>query len=160
MEQQLCEAYDRYADSIFRHCYYRVGDRERAKDLTQDAFLKTWRYMREGGDVANLKAFLYRTATNIVIDEWRKPATASLDELQEQYGFDPPSPDERLPLQLDGADALQMVHHLDDRSRAIVIMRYVDGMPVKEIAELTGETENAVSVRLHRALKRLRTLLV
>lgn len=159
-ERCLAEVYDRYADSIFRHCYYRVRDRERAKDLAQDAFLKTWRFLINGGEVANIKAFLYRTATNLTVDESRKHTTESLEEMNEQSGFDPSAPDERLPARLDGAAAMRLVRELDERSRAVVLMRYADDMPVKEIAALTGETENAVSVRLHRARQRLRTMLI
>jgi RNA polymerase sigma-70 factor (ECF subfamily) len=47
-------------------------------------------------------------------------------------------------------DALSI---LDTDIRDIIIMRYVDGLSVKEISDITGQRENSVSVRIHRALK-------
>jgi RNA polymerase sigma factor (sigma-70 family) len=56
-------------------------------------------------------------------------------------------------------EALRAVGALDDPSREALLMRYVEGLSPKEIAELTGESANAVSVRLNRAIKKVRTLL-
>src|SRR5437868_4029919 len=90
-EQGLTEAYDQYADAIFRHCYFRLGNRERSKELMQEAFCKAWEHLSKGKDIEHVQAFLYRIAGNLVIDEIRRikrrPET-SLEHLQEE-GFDP-----------------------------------------------------------------------
>ena len=59
---------------------------------------------------------------------------------------------------LDSKHALDLVNSLDDKSRDIMLLRYVEGLSVKEIAEVLEERENTISVKIHRALKDLQTL--
>jgi DNA-directed RNA polymerase specialized sigma24 family protein len=88
LENEFMQAYDNFADAIFRHCYYRVFDRERGKDLMQETFMRAWQYLNKGEKVLNMRAFLYRIANNLIIDESRKKKEQSLEQLQEA-GFDP-----------------------------------------------------------------------
>ena len=88
LEKDLLDAYDAYADAIFRHCYYKTSDRELAQDLTQEVFLKAWSYMQAKHPILNMRAFLYRLSDNLVIDWYRKKKSQSLDALTEQ-GFEP-----------------------------------------------------------------------
>ena len=59
----------------------------------------------------------------------------------------------------DGSRALQMIRQLPDLYREVLTMRYVDDLSIHEIAASIEESENVVSVRLHRGLKKLRALL-
>ena len=92
--EQFTKAYDELSDAIFRHCWFRIGDRERAKDLMQETFTKSWQYISRGEKVDNLKAFLYRVANNLIIDEYRKKKELSLDNLMVE-GFEPGFDDRR-----------------------------------------------------------------
>ena len=83
-EQQFLEAHTQHSDAIFRYCYYRVFDREKAKDYVQETYLRTWKYLAEGRKVDNIRAFLYRTATNLIIDESRKKKATSLDQIMQK----------------------------------------------------------------------------
>src|SRR3989344_460922 len=158
-EREFLNAYDQYADALFRHCYFRIPDRERAKDLVQETFTKTWEYLVDGKEVKNMRAFLYRVATNLVIDEARKKKPISLDLLQEEKGFDPGhDPLERTQHMIDAKTIVSYLSRLDPHHKEVVVMRYIDGLGPKEIAKILGETENTVSVRLHRAIQRLRSL--
>ena len=47
-EEEFLRAYEEFADAIFRHCYFRISDREVAKDLTQETFTRTWKYIVDG----------------------------------------------------------------------------------------------------------------
>src|SRR5687767_4748801 len=87
-ERQFTEAYDQHADAIFRYCYYRVFDKDRAKDYVQEAYSRTWKYLSQGKKIDNIRAFIYRTAKNIIIDESRKHKNLSLDQIMEK-GFAP-----------------------------------------------------------------------
>src|SRR6266566_458854 len=87
-EQLFIQVYDQFADAIFRHCWFRVSDRERAKDLTQETFVKVWKILDRGESVENMRAYLYRIANNLIIDHYRKKKDVSLDLLQED-GFEP-----------------------------------------------------------------------
>ena len=51
-----------------------------------------------------------------------------------------------------------LIETLPDKYREVLVMRHVDGLSVKEIARVTGETENVVSVRIHRAIEKTKTL--
>ncbi len=88
-EDKFIKAFDAYADGIFRYCFFRVFNRERAKDLVQDTFMRAWEYAAKGNKIENLKAFLYKIAHNVVIDESRKVKEYSLDALLSE-GFDVP----------------------------------------------------------------------
>lgn len=150
------QVYDDLADAIFRHCYYRVSDRDVAKDLLQETFTRTWEYIGKGGDIKNIKAFLYRVANNLIIDRFRKKKDLSLDELQEK-GFDPGFEEkETLHNILDGKYALKILKKMDLKYRQAITMRYVNDLSPREIAAELSESENTISVRVHRGLKKLR----
>jgi len=159
-KDDFTSAYDEFADAIFRHCYFRVSDRERAKELMQETFIRTWNYIVDGNEIDQIKSFLYRTAHNLIIDEYRsRKNEASLDELQES-GFDPEE-DERAKLyaKIEAKEVLVLLDKLDEKHRDVIIMRFIDDLGPKEISEVTGESENTVSVRLNRAIKSAKKLL-
>ena len=159
LNEQFLQVYDELADAIFRHCYFRVSDRERAKELTQEVFMKTWEYMAHGDSIKNIKSFLYKVANNLIIDEYRKKKSVSLDELRDS-GFEPKVEVTReIESSLDAKGLLTVVEKLDIKHREVIIMRYIDDLSPKEIAEIVGESENNVSVRLHRAIKKIRDIM-
>lgn len=161
-ENDFIKAYDAWADAIFRHCAFRISDREMAKDITQDVFIRAWEYVSRGGAVENMRAFLYRIAHNRIIDEFRKRGRfESLQTLEEERDFDVPDENgtKRLLDSLDAARALEALPRLPPRYREVLIMRFVDDLPPKEIAGILKEPENNVSVRIHRAAKKLAALL-
>jgi len=158
-EQHFLEAYDEFSNAIFRYCYYRISDRELAQDLMQDTFAKTWNYICKNGEVENIRAFLYRVAKNLIIDYIRKKKSISLDALQES-GFDPgKDTTDKMKDIVDGKAILEVVNQLDEKSKEVVIMRFVEDLGPKEIAEILNIKENAVSVRINRAMEKLRSLL-
>ncbi len=158
MEQQFLDAYEKYADAIFRHCYFRVYNRELARDLVQETFTRAWNQISKGVFIENIRAFLYRVATNLIIDESRKKKAYSLDTLLEQ-GFSP-AVDQQTDIEhkLEGQELMRIMRRLDDDDRQIVIMRYIDDLTPKEIAEILHLSENVASVRIHRAIKKVRKI--
>lgn len=154
---EFLRAYDKMADPLFRHCYFRVYDREKARDLVQDTFTRAWNYVTEGKSIANMRAFLYKIANNLIIDHARKRKESSLEELQDQ-GFQRADDNhEQMVRGIEAKAAIRMLQALEPDARDIVVMRYIDDMSPKEIAAILDVNENAVSVRLHRAIKRLRS---
>ncbi len=165
--EKFLQAYDAYGDAIFRHCYFRLSDREKAMDLTQETFTRAWDYIAQGKEVENWKPFLYRIASNLIIEEYRKRKVASLDAMLEEEAAgervivelrDDESA-ERLIDRLDGVQALKAMSKLPDHYREVLTLRFVDGLSPKEIALFLEERENTVSVRIHRALKELKEIL-
>lgn len=157
LESQFQKLYDAYQNAIFRHCYFRVYNREIAKDLAQEAFMKVWDYMSAGKDIDHPKAFLYKIATNTIIDYKRKKKEQSL-ELLIDAGFQP-GKDNRLEEAVDSklqmSELMTVLDTLDDIYREAFLLRYIEGMKPKEIAELTGETVNVISVRITRAKRQV-----
>jgi RNA polymerase sigma-70 factor (ECF subfamily) len=167
-EQQFKDAFERYSDELFRHCAMRISDRERAQELTQDAFMRTWDYVRKGGQVRDLRPFLYQTLRNLIIDEYRKAKTSSLDSMLENAESgameamlpqDDTNTVEAAMERLDANEALKRVDDLPETYREVLLLRYVEGLSPKEIGLIVDESENVVSVRIHRALKKMKEML-
>jgi RNA polymerase sigma-70 factor, ECF subfamily len=160
IEKCFNEAYEAYSDAIFRFCFFKVSDKDKAFDLAQETFVRLWNYLRTGDkEVDNVRAFLYKIARNLIIDEYRKKSTFSLDTLLDG-GFDVRSEGHKdIELEVDAREVVDAMHLLDDLYREVAILRFVEGFQPKEIAETLSLSENVVSVRLNRAVKKLRILL-
>lgn len=155
-ETLLTEAYELYADAIFRYCFFRIFRRDRANELMQDTFMKTWEYLCKGEEVENIRAFLYKVASNLIVDEVRKKKEISLDALMEK-GFDPGFDGTKvMKNKVDQWKVMEAMQSIDEKYRDVVLMRHVEGFTPAEIAEMLGESANVVSVRLHRGIEQLR----
>jgi RNA polymerase sigma-70 factor (ECF subfamily) len=161
MHDRFLQAYDELSDAIFRHCYYRCFDRDKAQELMQECFMRTWERLAAGDDIKNLRAFLYRVATNLVIDSSRRKTSDSLDALTEDQGFEAvdAGATTRIEIAAEASRIAQFLDRLDSAHRHVVTLRFIDGLSPKEIAEVLGETENAVSVRIHRGIAKLKEML-
>lgn len=163
LENEFIAAYDEYANAIFRHCAYRLGEREKAKELMQETYLKAWEYILDGHEVDNMRAFLYRVANNLLIDYVRrlkKRTVVSLEDMQEA-GMDIPeenfmSNPKRLYEQRRVVETIELI---EEPYRTALVMRHIDGLPPKHIAKILKVSPNVVSVRVNRGLKRLEELL-
>jgi RNA polymerase sigma-70 factor, ECF subfamily len=162
-EERFLRAFDDYSDALFRHAAFRLSDRERAIDVVHDTFAKAWTYVRDGHEVGSYKPFLYKVLNNLIIDEYRKRREASLDAMFEVEGVDEGSFDElvgddveSLINTLDGRRVLESLGVIPDAYREVIVLRFVDQLRPREIANLIEESENVVSVRLHRGLAMLK----
>jgi DNA-directed RNA polymerase specialized sigma24 family protein len=101
-------AYNDYKKGLNSYAFFKVNNQIIGEDLVQDTFMKTWGYLVKGGRIEKMKAFLYHTLNNLIVDEYRKRKHkgASLDTLLEE-GFEPGINDsERLFDTLDGKTAI------------------------------------------------------
>jgi len=152
------KAYEEHSNAIFRYALFKVSDRELALDVMQDTFTKTWEYIAKGENIENIKAFLYRVAGNLVIDQYRKKTTDSLEVMQED-GFDPPFDDTDTWIdKLDGLKAIELLGKLSSDYKEALFLKYVQGLSISEISEVTGDNNNTVTVRLHRGIEKLKVL--
>jgi RNA polymerase sigma-70 factor (ECF subfamily) len=165
-EERFLKAFDEYSDALFRHSMYRLSDRERAIEIVHDTFTKAWSYIRGGHEIDSYKPFLYKVLNNLIIDEYRKRKELSLDSLLAEEGTDEGSfPElhegsiEELTFALDAQKASLLLSELPVVYREVLTLRFVDGLGPKEISELIEESENVVSVRIHRALKLLKDMI-
>lgn len=162
-DDRFLQAFDEYADPLFRHAVYRLSDRERAIELVHDTFTKAWGYVRGGHTVETYKPFLYKVLNNLIIDEYRKRKDISLDALMSEEGIDEGNFEElhggsleELTFALDAKQASELLASMPPVYREVLVLRYIDGLGPKEISDLIEETENVVSVRIHRGVKLLR----
>lgn len=154
--EQFEKDYEEYSDAIFRYLYYRIQDRERALELTQEVFTKFWQYLSQDKTVENSRAFLYRSAANIFINEIRTDKrTVSLDTLMED-GFEITYEGEDAESIASQKEIVDQLKDVDEQYRDVLVMRFVEDMAVKEIAKTLGEKENTISVRIKRGLEKFR----
>lgn len=154
-------AFDEYSDAIFRYCLLRTGDRELSKDLVQSAFTKTWDYLYKGKEVDNMKNFIYKVASNLVIDYYRTKKAQSLEALMEDENtnFEPMATENiSIEEKADLSSIFRLIREIPKEYREVVELRYVEGMSFKDIAKITKESENAARVRVHRALEKLKKI--
>lgn len=162
-ETRFLKAFEEYNDALFRHAFLRISNREKAIDLVHDTFTKVWSYVRDGYQIDSYRPFLYKVLNNLVIDEYRKRKELSLDAMLEAEGVDEGNFDElsentveALAATIDGKKAFELLEELPDQYREVIIYRFIDQLGPREISELIEESENVVSVRIHRGLKLLR----
>jgi len=112
----------------------------------------------KGRKVLLMKAFLYRVLNNLIIDEYRRHKTTSLDVLLDK-GFEPSDTSfGRMLNVLDGKAALLLIEKLPQSYRRVMNMRYAQDLSVHEISLATGQSRNAVAVQAHRGLEKLKML--
>jgi RNA polymerase sigma factor (sigma-70 family) len=149
--KQFDNIYEKHADAIFRYFLLRVKDRERAIDFTQEVFLKTWEY-GQNNKIDNEQAFLFRVAHNIYVNDVRTYGRTVSLETYLDTGFHPESGDHKsMIISLEAKRILIESEKLGDEYRDVIHFRYVEDLPVKDIAEIVGVSENVISVRLNRA---------
>src|SRR3989338_6812391 len=103
-----------------------------------------------------MKAFLYHVLNHLIIDEYRKRKTTSLDVLLEK-GYEPSVNDSEHTFNVfDGKAALLLIQHLPIKYQEVMRMRYEKDLSLKEISLITGQSKNAVAVQAHRGLEKLR----
>lgn len=165
-EDRFLKAFDEYADALFRHAVYRLSDRERAIEIVHDTFTKAWGYIRGGHEIDSYKPFLYKVMNNLIIDEYRKRKELSLDAILSEEGIDEGSfPElhegsiEEITFTLDAKKASMLLQELPLVYREVLTLRFVDGLGPKEIGALIEESENVVSVRIHRGLRTLKDMI-
>ncbi|KKS84203.1 MAG: RNA polymerase sigma factor SigW [Parcubacteria group bacterium GW2011_GWA2_43_11] len=162
-EKAYLEAFEKYADVLYRHAFFRVSDAERAKDIVSDTFMRTWDYIGKGNTIDNFRPFLYRTLNHLIIDEYRKKKTESLDSILNERDVPEGVFDEliegsleEVEFSLDAKRIPLLLEQMPKKHQEVVLMRFVDGLLPAEIADILGEPVNTVSVRIHRGVTWLR----
>src|SRR3989344_5269478 len=157
-QKVLTKAHHDFEKSLNLYAFFKIHNHALSEDLVQDTFVKTWAYLVKGGKIDLMKAFLFHVLNNLIVDEYRKHKTVSLDVLLEK-GFEPSSDDSgRLHNILDGKAALFLIQRLPKMYQKVMRMRYVQDLSLKEISLITGKSKNTIAVQLHRGLEKLKLL--
>lgn len=152
--------YDRQVEGLYRFVYFKVDSKEVSEDLTAEAFTRLWEQVRSPTEVENPRAYLYQVARNLVVDHYRKKKPVGVPPQEtEQVESGIKSPEEKAALSMEAKRVKKGLSRINENYQNALILYYVEKMPVDEIAEIEGKSENAVRVTIHRALKSLRKTL-
>ena len=140
-----------HARALWSYVYRVTGNSADADDIVQEAFL---RLLRSGpdGDDEHRRRFLYRVASNLVVDRWRRKKREDRDDARPAavQSTSPREPDD---------DLAKTFAELSPRDRALLWLAYVEGETHHEIAASLGVGTRSIKVLLFRARRRLRDLL-
>jgi RNA polymerase sigma-70 factor (sigma-E family) len=145
----LESAYRAHREALFRVCLVLTGDKNMAEDIVHDAFLSAGARIAQL-DPEDTRRYLRR----VVINAWRSQERRRRFQLRRAHlvrRTDPVDPDESDRLALWSA-----VLRLPARQRAVVVLRYYEDLPEREIAEVLGCALGTVKSQLSRALDKLR----
>jgi RNA polymerase sigma-70 factor (ECF subfamily) len=155
----ISNAHFDFQKKLNTYASFKVHSVSMGEDLVQDTFIKTLNYLVKGGKIVTMKAFLYHVLNGLIIDEYRKHKTTSLDTLIEK-GFDPgtTSTSDNLFDTIDGKTAMNLINRLPVKYQKVMKMKYFQLLTLKEISILTQQTKNTIAVQLHRGLSKLKLL--
>jgi RNA polymerase sigma factor (sigma-70 family) len=154
LEQIFVTSFADYGDAIFRFCMIKVSRVELAEDMTQEVFSRYWQYLRDGKEMTNTRSFLYTIANNMAKDWYKKKKSDSLDENMDA-GVQPKDAASSPETMASYQEVLDMMDDLEPKDKEVLLLKYVEGLPPKDIALILEESPNVISVRLNRATKRL-----
>ncbi len=160
--QQLVE---RYQEKVYSICYSKLDDKQDSYDVSQEVFIKVYRYLDSFNHESSFYTWLYRITVNTCIDYLRKQSRISKvdydDSIQTDddveghdqltpstLGLDPDQAYNRKELREKMLEALKS---LSDKHRTILNLREVEGLSYKEMAEVLDISKGTVMSRLYHA---------
>ena len=167
-DEAFAELVHEYEDKVYHLCLRMCSDREQAKDLAQEAFVKAWRGLKFYKHEASFSTWLYRLTSNVCIDFLRsKKRTMALsltadDEEATVLDVEDPSPTPEQQLmdsQSKQAVAVAM-EQMEEEARMILLLRVVEERSYEEIAGIMDLKTGTVKSRLARAREKLRRILM
>lgn len=152
----LTAIYDSFHPKIYGYIYKRVGDVEQSRDLTAEVFRRFLQAIQQGnGPEQQLKAWLYRTAHNIVIDHYRRRQHRNHLHLTESF----PSSEIELELAADqqilNQQLRKAIRALTPDQQQVITLKFLEGFANAEVAEILNKPVGAVKSLQHRALTAL-----
>lgn len=147
--------YVRYFSRVMRVCEAIVTDRETAKDLAQDAFIKMYGRLSSYQGKSALFTWMYPIARNLTYDYLRKQRPHdNIEDHESEFVADEPHDDELLSYEKKVLQvALQKVSATD---RQLLVMKYGYGWSIEEIGEFMDLKEGAIKMRLMRAKSKVK----
>jgi RNA polymerase sigma-70 factor (ECF subfamily) len=170
--EAFARIYDRHVEAIYRFVYLKLPRKEDAQDITSETFTRAWQHINAEKQVANVRAFLYQIARNLVVDFYRsRKQEPSVEELVtfEQAGTSSDSEgileSVRLPVQANGMEPraelaliFSKLLRLKEDYRDVLTLRLIDDLPFSVIGEILGKSAGNIRVIYHRALKALKEI--
>jgi len=153
--------YDRYLPKIYRFVLIKVSKRDDAEDITHQVFLNAWQNIRSYRHRGfPFSSWLYRIARNMVIDFYRtRRSHADIESVPEEFLVHNSGSLEFMDTKIELELVAKSIRKLKDDEQNILLLKFVDELSSKEIANIIEKSEGAVRVMQHRALKQLRSII-
>ncbi len=147
--------YSRTSERIYRLLVRLTGSHDDASDVTQDTYVKAFTQIHQFDGRSSLSTWLHRIAVNEGLQFLRRVKRARVDRAAVADALpDAPSPHSDLRIDIE-----QGIAQLPSADRAILLLRYQQGLDYRAIAEVLGCREGTVASRLNRARDRMRAIL-
>jgi RNA polymerase sigma-70 factor, ECF subfamily len=149
----FAEAVDAYKAMVYSIAWHILGDRPLAEELAQDVFLELHRSWSSMKSSSHMLHWLRRVTTHRAIDCVRKRRLRAETSIEETWE---PRVLERLHDALLSSYLERMVASLPEKQRAVIVLRYQEGLEIEEIAGMLGTKASTVKTQIFRALELLR----
>jgi RNA polymerase sigma-70 factor (ECF subfamily) len=158
-EEEFRLFYDRTARPLWAYLARTSGDRRVADDLLQEAYYRLLKSAVPIADEAHRKNYLFRIATNLVVDLRRHPQAdaAAVSEPSDEVAT--PAPRDTVTDAVRRVDVGRALAKLRPRDRAMIWLAYVNGSSHREIADALGLKTTSIKLLLFRARRKLAALL-
>jgi RNA polymerase sigma-70 factor (ECF subfamily) len=159
--QLLTELYNRYANRIYFKCLGMVKDKDQARDMAHDIFIKVSTNLHKYEGTADLSFWVYAITYNHCISHLRKAKRLRFDAIDEKLN---PADEgeheltEKIVRDLKLTQLKRLIKKLKPEEEMILLMRYQDGMNIKQISGILQIGESAVKMRLKRVRNHLAEL--
>ena len=147
--------YQKTAPGLRSYIHRSAGSADLADDILQDAFLKFLRAAPGHLEPSQRKAYLYKIASSLLVDHWRRVNRQQRWDWQAFVGKQKTT---EANLEL-GHDLSKLFRTLKPRQRSLLWLAYVEGFDHREIASMLGLRENSVKVLLFRARRKMADIL-
>lgn len=147
--QAFLALYDRALPEVYGYLHRRCRDDAIAEDLTSETFLAAVKALQDDGETVIGVPWLIGVARHKLADHWRKRVRH--ERLKRQLEAEHVEADDPWDATLDRVRAGDVLCGLGDHHRVALTLRYVDGLPVPEVADLIGRTVHATEALLVRA---------
>lgn len=153
---------ERYQDRMLAYARYMGFDEPEARDVVQDAFVRAFRHLRRCGDPRRFGGWLFKIVSNVCRTAGSHASRRSMEPL-DAHGASLVSPDalpdEAVETKWLKAQVRRALNRVAPDQREALVLMYLQGHSVGEIAEMTGASISAVKMRLKRGREALEALL-
>jgi len=152
--------FDRYHVNVYNYLLKVNRDKMLAEDLTQNVFEKVIKYKSSFNGKKSFKAWLFTIVRNTNIDHHRKRKYDSLDDSYLQVKTGDHDAQRQLEDKEGSACLMAAINCLPKDEKELLILSKFERMKYSEISKILGMTESALKVKVHRSIKKLRTILI
>lgn len=165
-QNAFAEIVELFQDKLYRVCYRMLGNKHEAEDIAQEAFVRAFINIHTFDTKRKFSTWLYRIGTNLCIDRIRKKkpdyfldaevAGAEGLNMYSQIAATGELPEEEV-LKMEMQDRVQYeISRLPDKYRAVIVLKYMEDLPLQEISDILEMPLGTVKTRIHRGREALR----